>query len=172
VSGSGAGTRVTSARAATLTGTTSPLFFLDGVEVDASAIARMRIQDIGVIDILTEVSSTVMFGARGSNGVISVFTRRGGPAPIPETNTVTKKVPGYYVVREFYAPNYSQNLEKHRKPDSRSTLWWAHTVRTDQTGLARIQFFTSDDTGVFRVRVEGIDVDGMPLMREMTFVVE
>ncbi len=172
ISGSGAGTRVTSARSATLTSTTTPLFFLDGVEVDASAIARVRIQDIGVIDILTEVSSTVMFGARGSNGIISVFTRKGGPAPVPETNMVTKKVPGYYVVREFYAPDYTQNLEIHRKPDSRSTLWWAHTVRTDQTGLAKLRFFTSDDTGVFRIRVEGIDVDGMPLMQEVTFRVE
>ncbi len=172
ISGSGAGTRVTSARSATLTSTTTPLFFLDGVEVDASAIARVRTQDIGVVDILTEVSSTVMFGARGSNGVISVFTRKGGPAPVPETNMVTKKVPGYYVVREFYAPNYSENIEIHRKPDSRSTLWWAHTVRTDQTGLAKLRFFTSDDTGVFRIRVEGIDVDGMPLMQEMTFKVE
>jgi hypothetical protein len=172
ISGSGAGTRVTSSRAATLTSTTTPLFFLDGVEVDASAIARMRIQDIGVIDILTEVSSTVIFGARGSNGVISVFTRKGGPAPIPETNMVSKKVPGYYEVREFYAPNYSQNLDIHRKPDSRSTLWWTHTLRTDQTGLAKLQFYTSDDIGVYRIRVEGIDADGMPLMQEMTFRVE
>jgi hypothetical protein len=155
-----------------LTSTTTPLFFLDGVEVDVSTIARMRMQDIGVIDILTEVSSTVMFGARGSNGVISVFTRKGGPAPAPETNMVTKKVPGYYVVREFYAPNYSQNLDIHRKPDSRSTLWWAHTVRTDQTGLAKVQFYTSDDVGIYRIRVEGIDIDGMPLMKEMTFRVE
>jgi len=172
ISGSGAGTRVTSARAATLTSTTSPLFFLDGVEVDATAIASVKIQDIGVIDILTEVSSTVIFGARGSNGVISVFTRKGESAPIPETNMVTKKVPGYYLVREFYAPNYSQNLDIHRKPDSRSTIWWAHTVRTDQTGLAKLQFYTSDDTGSFRIRVEGIDADGMPLMKEMTFKVE
>ncbi len=172
ISGSGAGTRVTSARAATLTSTTSPLFFLDGVEVDASAIARVRIQDIGVIDILTEVSSTVIYGSRGSNGVISVFTRKGGPAPIPETSMVTKKVPGYYVVREFYAPNYSQSLEIHRKPDSRSTLWWAHTVRTDQTGLAKQVFYTSDDTGTYRIRVEGIDADGMPLMKEMKINVE
>lgn len=172
ISGSGAGTRVTSARAVTLTSTTTPLFFLDGVEVDVSTIARMRMQDIGVIDILTEVSSTVMFGASGSNGVISVFTRKGGPAPVPETNMVTKKVPGYYVVREFYAPNYSQNLDIHRKPDSRSTLWWAHTVRTDQTGLAKVQFYTSDDVGILRIRVEGIDIDGMPLMKEMTFRVE
>ncbi len=172
ITGSGAGTRVTSARSATLTGTTSPLFFLDGVEVDASAIARVRIQDIGVIDILTEVSSTVIYGARGSNGVISVFTRKGESAPISETNMVTKKVPGYYVVREFYAPNYNQNLDIHRKPDSRSTIWWAHTVRTDQTGLAKLQFFTSDDIGTYRIRVEGIDVDGMPLMKELTFKVE
>lgn len=172
ISGSGAGTRVTAARAATLTSTTSPLFFLDGVEVDAGTIARVRMQDIGVVDILTEVSSTVMFGARGSNGVISVFTRKGGPAPTPETNMVTKKVPGYYVVREFYAPNYSKQLDIHRKPDSRSTLWWAHTVRTDSNGSAKLQFYTSDDTGVYRIRVEGIDADGLPLFIEKTFRVQ
>lgn len=172
ISGSGAGTRVTAARAATLTSTTTPLFFLDGVEVDAGTIARVRMQDIGVVDILTEVSSTVMFGARGSNGVISVFTRKGGPAPVPETNMVTRKVPGYYVVREFYAPNYTQNLDIHRKPDSRSTLWWAHTVRTDADGYAKLRFFTSDDTGTYRVRIEGIDNNGMPLMFEKTFRVQ
>lgn len=172
ISGSGSGTRVTAARAATLTSTTSPLFFLDGVEVDAGTIARVRMQDIGVVDILTEVSSTVMFGARGSNGVISVFTRKGGPAPIPETNMVTKKVPGYYAVREFYAPNYAKNMDIHRKPDSRSTLWWAHTVRTDSNGSAKLQFYTSDDTGIYRIRVEGIDADGLPLFLEKTFRVQ
>jgi len=172
ISGSGAGTRVVSSRAASINLSTQPLFLLDGVEVDLGAILRISIQDVAAVDILTEVSSTVMFGSRGSNGVISVFTRKGPPAEIPKTNTITRRVPGYYEVREFYAPNYTFRKDLHRKPDSRSTLWWDHTVVPDDSGLARISFFTSDDTGVFRIRVEGIDTFGLPLVKESTFRVE
>jgi hypothetical protein len=171
-SGSGGNVRVTSARSATLTSTTTPLFFLDGLEVDASVLGRLGVQNVGVIDILTEVSSTVIFGARGSNGVISVFTRKGEIPEPPKSNAVTKRIPGYYAVRQFYAPNYSTNLPIHSKPDTRSTLWWEHTIIPDPTGLAKVRFYTNDEPGVYRIRVEGIDADGVPLSKETTIIVQ
>jgi len=171
-SGSGGNVRVTSARSATLTSTTTPLFFLDGLEVDASVLARLGVQNVGVVDILTEVSSTVIFGARGSNGVISVFTRKGEIPEPPKSNAVTKRIPGYYAVRQFYAPNYSSTLPIHSKPDTRTTLWWEHTIVPDPTGLAKVRFYTSDESGVYRIRVEGIDADGVPLSKETTIIVQ
>jgi hypothetical protein len=171
-SGSGGNVRVTSARSATLTSTTTPLFFLDGLEVDASVLARLGVQNVGVVDILTEVSSTVIFGARGSNGVISVFTRKGEIPEPPKSNAVTKRIPGYYAVRKFYAPNYSSNLPIHSKPDTRTTLWWEHTIIPDPSGLAKVRFYTSDEAGVYRIRVEGMDADGMPLSKETTITVQ
>jgi hypothetical protein len=171
-SGSGGNVRVTSARSATLTSTTTPLFFLDGLEVDASVLARLGVQNVGVVDILTEVSSTVIFGARGSNGVISVFTRKGEIPEPPKSNAVTKRIPGYYAVRKFYAPNYSTSIPIHSKPDTRTTLWWEHTIIPDPTGLAKVRFYTSDEPGVYRIRIEGIDADGVPLSKETTITVQ
>ncbi len=173
ISGSGANARVTSARNASFTSSTVPLMLLDGSEVDVSVIARMSITDVEAIDLLTDASTTVIFGVRGANGVISVFSRRGGgePAPVVPLNTITRRVGGYYQVRTFYAPDYSKPEDIHKKPDSRATLWWAHTVKTNSEGKASISFYTSDDAGIYKIRLEGIDAKGAAVVKEASMTV-
>lgn len=55
-------------------GSTSPLFILDGFEVDAEKIFDMDINRIESITLLKDASATILYGSRAANGVIVIET--------------------------------------------------------------------------------------------------
>src|SRR5690606_10350952 len=60
---------------ATLSGTTSPLWVIDGVIVGSSA-GELNPDDIETMTILKDAASTSIYGSQGANGVIVVTTKR------------------------------------------------------------------------------------------------
>jgi Outer membrane receptor proteins, mostly Fe transport len=68
----------------------SPLILVDNVVADLSSVAP---SDIESIEILKDASSTAIYGARGSNGVILVTTKRGrtgkGQISLQAYNSIT-----------------------------------------------------------------------------------
>src|SRR5690606_31650381 len=60
---------------ATLSGTTSPLWVVDGVIIGSDA-GEMNPEDIETITILKDAASTAIYGSQGANGVIVVTTKR------------------------------------------------------------------------------------------------
>lgn len=55
----------------------SPLILIDNVELSASDLARLQVDDIASFSILKDASATSLYGARGANGVILVTTKEG-----------------------------------------------------------------------------------------------
>lgn len=67
-----------------LNATTQPIFVIDGVIIDASTssesnnpLASINPSDILSMDVLKDASATAIYGARASNGVIMITTKRG-----------------------------------------------------------------------------------------------
>ena len=65
-----------------ITGSTQPLYVIDGIAVNQLGGATNPINDINPadierIDILKDASSTAIYGSRGANGVILISTKRG-----------------------------------------------------------------------------------------------
>ncbi|SHI41403.1 TonB-linked outer membrane protein, SusC/RagA family [Arenibacter nanhaiticus] len=60
---------------ATLSGTTSPLWVIDGVIVGSGA-GELNPDDIDSITVLKDAASTSIYGSQGANGVIVVTTKR------------------------------------------------------------------------------------------------
>jgi len=60
---------------ATLSGTTSPLWVIDGVIVGSSA-GDLNPDDVASITILKDAASTSIYGSQGANGVVVVTTKR------------------------------------------------------------------------------------------------
>lgn len=60
-----------------VTGSNSPLIVVDGVPLFSGALSTINPKDIVSVDILKDASSTAIYGARASNGVVIVTTRRG-----------------------------------------------------------------------------------------------
>jgi len=59
----------------TISGSTSPLVVIDGVQ--GGTLSNISPEDIERIDILKDASSTAIYGSRASNGVVLVTTKRG-----------------------------------------------------------------------------------------------
>lgn len=61
--------------AASISGSSTPLYVVDGVPLDN--LSGINPADIASIDVLKDASSAAIYGSRGSNGVILVSTKRG-----------------------------------------------------------------------------------------------
>jgi TonB-dependent SusC/RagA subfamily outer membrane receptor len=59
-----------------LTNDNSPLYIVDGVQVD-NALSLISPQEIQSIDVLKDIASTAIYGARGANGVVLITTKSG-----------------------------------------------------------------------------------------------
>ena len=55
----------------------SPLILVDNVELSASDLARLQVDDIASFSILKDASAAALYGARGANGVILITTKDG-----------------------------------------------------------------------------------------------
>jgi TonB-linked SusC/RagA family outer membrane protein len=54
-----------------------PLILIDGFEASSNDLARLQPDDIESFSILKDASATVLYGARGANGIITVTTKGG-----------------------------------------------------------------------------------------------
>lgn len=70
----GAGVNVTVRGGASITQGTEPLYIVDGFPMD-NALSNIDINDIETIDVLKDASSTAIYGARGSNGIVVITTK-------------------------------------------------------------------------------------------------
>lgn len=72
----GAGVNITIRGGTSITQSTKPLYIVDGFEMD-DALSNIDINDIESIEVLKDASSTAIYGARGSNGIIMITTKSG-----------------------------------------------------------------------------------------------
>jgi len=104
--------------------------------------------------------AAAIWGSRGANGVILIYTKRGGgtePILAPDFTIL-----GHSAKREFYSPKYDVKLDRHEAPDYRATLYWNPKIVTDQQGNATIEFFNSDTAEEIQISIEGLSEDGVP----------
>jgi hypothetical protein len=83
----------------------------------------------------------------------------------------TYKLPAYSAAREFYAPNTVRE-DEFSKPDIRTTLFWNPKLAFDENGEALVNFFNSDNTTRFHIRIEGISTNGDPFVKIWTAEME
>jgi len=150
----------------TLYGNTEPLYLIDNVPVDVDAIQSLNPLDVERIEIL-KGPSTAIYGSRGGNGVIAVFTKRG---TFMKKGVLDFKMFGYHRAREFYSPKFGTEYD-YLVPDERTTIFWDPMIETDENGSAVISFYNSDRTGTFWVVVEGISDKGTPGKVEKSYTV-
>ncbi|MEP5612890.1 MAG: hypothetical protein ABJP45_11600, partial [Cyclobacteriaceae bacterium] len=150
----------------------APLYLLDGTFVNAGVINSINPLDVLFVDIL-KGADAALFGSRGANGAIAVYTRREPAKEVAsKSGALNMTHPGYYRAREFYTPDYQVVRDEHAKPDVRSTLYWNPTVFTDTAGMDPLVFYTSDQKGEFDVSIEGITMNGDPIFFRETLVVK
>ncbi|AFK02145.1 TonB-dependent receptor plug [Emticicia oligotrophica DSM 17448] len=172
VSGSANDPVVTIRGASSFTGSSEPLFLIDGIRTEKSTILMIPVTDVDRVDVLTGAESAI-YGMGAGNGVISVLTKRGNPnydySNDKAAGIEAISIAGYYPTKEFYAPKYDEILPEHARPDFRSTIYWAPKIRTNANGKAQISYFNSDATSKVNVLLQGISTSGIPIVAKHTY---
>ena len=87
-----------------------------------------------------------------------------------QLSKINVSVAGYYQARRFYAPNYSN--ENPPEEDERITIHWAPLIVTDENGKAKVSFYNADPKAKIKVNVQGISMDGIPVVATSTYEVK
>ena len=122
-------------------------------------IAMLNSHDIDRIEIL-KGAKAALYGMRGNNGVIIVYTKQGSFTPEPPPPT--ENYAGYTVKKEFYNPKYDVPEDIHSRPDVRTTIYWNAIVETNKDGKAFVEFFNSDTAEEFEISIEALSIYGLP----------
>ena len=133
-----------------------PLLLIDGIPTGLDAIKSISVQDVDRIEIL-KGSSTAMYGSRGANGVIAVFTKRG---MYMKKGEISFSVLGYHVTEQFYSP--SENIIDARIEGAQLplTVFWKPDITLNKGESLSITFASSTHREGFRVIFEGISTQG------------
>lgn len=78
----GASARVTIRGIGSISGTTAPLYILDGVPIESGQFSTINPNDLATVDVLKDAAATAIYGSRGSNGVIVLNSKRGAAGAI------------------------------------------------------------------------------------------
>ncbi len=139
----------------TFYGSNEPLYLIDNVPTDVGAVQSLNPSDVERIEVLKGPSSAI-YGSRGANGVIAIFTKRGS---FMIKGILSFEMLGYHRPQEFYSPVYGTGFDEF-VIDTRSSLYWNPSIVTDENGTAKIRFFNSDKLTTFYIVAEGISPEG------------
>jgi hypothetical protein len=141
---------------------TPPALFVDGVLIkDPEVIAGLDPEIVEKIDV---IRGRYFVGDYFFYGIVNVITKAG------DFSNVT--LPDYAIrlsyrvidqVNSFISPDYSSKaMKKNRIPDFRNTLYWNPSVKPDQDGKARVEFWSSDNKTDYLINIQGITQEGKP----------
>ena len=162
---------VVTGNSVSIRGQGEPLLVVDDIPSDIEYLDMINVYDVAQIDVLKDAGNTAMFGSRGGNGVIVIFTKDGKINPIVNKPFHIKTIMplGYQTPLEFYAPKYDTPAKQRaQKPDLRTTIHWQPVVQTDSLGMASFEFYTADENPSYTVTIEGLANDGKIIRQERT----
>jgi hypothetical protein len=137
-----------------------PLVMIDGVIInDLTVLVDL---DPDRVDKIEVVKTPYLIGDMILHGIVNVITRSGNFSDVTMPDYAV--IMPYRVVERpylFVAPDYSDgNLRFGRIPDLRNTLYWNPSIKTDSSGSAEVEFWTSDCPGLYRVSIHGVSDTG------------
>jgi hypothetical protein len=151
--------------------TGDPLILLDGLPVfnDEKILAFDPLK----VKRIETVSKKYSIGAGYFDGIVNFATYKGDMQGFEvDPRATVMNYNGLQLQREFYSPSYSTESQLSSTiPDFRDLLYWAPFVKTDANGKARVDFYTSDQTGKYAVVLQGLTSEGEPFSRSEVFEV-
>jgi hypothetical protein len=133
-------------------GSSEPLYLIDGFPVeDVNSLMNISMDNIDRIEVLK--TARAMFGSRGVNGVIAIYTKSSVSKPSEANNRGLKSsaktltMIGYQETKPFFSPNYASKSET-SKPDMRTTIFWQPKLNANS-----FSFYAADNATVYRILV-------------------
>jgi hypothetical protein len=80
----------------------------------------------------------------------------------PFASSIRLQLQKYHPYSVYTPPDYAKQVSKSR-PDFRQLLYWNPDIIISQNQSQLLEFYTSDHSGNFTIRIEGITSDGNPI---------
>jgi hypothetical protein len=124
-------------------------------------VRAIPMSDVDKIEVLKSAQNLAVFGVKGANGVIAIYTQRGekGNESSIGKGVIENIVVGYSKYKEFYSPKYTPENKNEKLPDLKALLYW-NPVVTTKNGTSELVFYSSDQPGTYKVIIEGIASEG------------
>lgn len=124
-------------------------------------VRAIPLNDVDKIEVLKSAQNLAVFGVKGANGVIAIYTKRGekGQGSTIGKGLLEKSIIGYSKYKEFYSPKYTPEKLNANQPDLKTLLYWNPKVVT-KNGVAELLFYSSDQSGTYVIVAEGINSSG------------
>ena len=150
-----------------------PNLYIDNVMVTGETAGNRLFQlNPAMIDHI-EVNGmiTANQGANGANGLINIFTKRTNETGSRALSIFSAY--GFDRMLPFPQPDYELFKPDKEHSDNRSTIYWNPRIDILSTHKSvELEFFTSGQTGNFRVIIEGITNRGNTIHSEAVITVE
>jgi hypothetical protein len=151
-----------------------PLILLDGLLIqNHNALLDF---DARKIDQVKVYRHELMYGPEIYEGAMILSTEKGeGYASFGESLGVSGfTVPKPRPIKKYFVQRYDETGSagvNSRLPDDRLQLLWFPSLELTEKE-SKLDFFTSDVTGEFEIKIEGITTDGRPVSIRSSFMVE
>ncbi len=126
----------------------SPLVLIDGF---ARSIADVNPHDIESIEVLKDAAATAIYGARGSNGVVLITTKKGRyntePEVTFETNSSHQNIERYYerVNSEQFLTLSRPALARSPNPQWLTTTGFASSTNNDEDSFIGLRYLNAGE---------------------------
>jgi hypothetical protein len=147
-----------------------PLVFLDGVYIDnVNKVIKLGSDKVKRVEL---VCSSFNFGDLIFPGILAVFSKTNEIKNLqPTESSLRMQLQGFHADQGFESPAY--NIESPGNlPDFRQLLYWNPAIDFSGSHFVLPEFYTSDHTGNYIIRVEGITSGGIPLSASTTIYVK
>jgi len=137
-------------------GSNEPLLLVDGIPTGMETINSIPVQDVERIEIL-KGPSAAMFGTRGANGVIAIFTKHG---MFMKKGEISFSILGYHITEQFYSPSgqtIDSRIENGQLP---VTVYWNPNIVLRKDSFMNLIFPASPPDEELFVIIEGISNQG------------
>ncbi len=131
-----------------ITQSNEPLYMIDNIQVDASAVSNMNPHNVDRIEILKSSSNTAIYGQRGSNGVIAVYTKQG-------YNIDWGKLHG-----KMAGISYSEKFAPSNNNSNHKTFYWNPNINFRDKITVKIPLLKK---GKYFVYINGVDEKNQPI---------
>jgi hypothetical protein len=134
-----------------------PLYVIDGsLSKDTKFLLSIDPKNVSTIKVIKDGNKLSRFGSLFSNGVILVRTKNSSyKERLSKENKFT-----LHGLLETPVLQTTKSTTQSNIPDVKSCLYWNPQVTLDSQGQASFNFTTSDDTGIFKIQIEGITSEG------------
>ncbi len=137
------------------------LVLLDGVPIfDVDKIMAFSPLKVQKLDVMTR---KYFLGSFAFEGIVSYITYKGdlGGFELDPKATVLD-YQGLQLQKEFFSPQYQTPSQvEGRLADRRNLLYWASDINLSGNENRSIEFYSSDEPGIYKVVIQGVDSDGI-----------